>query len=487
MKKILLAILLTILLPFTVNAEEPIFKLQCPTGGVINSTLKCELSVITERTVNEVSLEYDFEDKFTYESFVPASNFTSESATSSGFTIKNATGMTGEFEIGVLSVKFLQAGNMGLKNIKIVDNTPSTFTAPSIAQPIAALSGDNTLKTLTFSSGELSPKFDASITNYKLEVEESSITITATANDTKAKVSGTGKKNLAYGDNIINVVVVSESGSKKTYKITVTRKDNRNANNNIKSLTLSIGTFSFTPETTSYIIPVQKDVEKVQITAELEDSKASFVKNYGPREIQISGEKTVAELKVKSESEVVKVYTLTFVKTDKVLSDDNTIKELTIEGYEIDFKSEVTTYELKVKENDTLKFKILLNSENAKYELINSDLKDGNTVIIKVTAENGDIREYKFNLVQEKSEIKSIKEDLVCNDNSIIYYLIFFVLGLIIATIISNIVYNKKIKKIEKKYRSEINQNYIPNKNNEEVLFYDDYDQNIYRNNGNSN
>lgn len=75
----------------------------------------------------------------------------------------------------------------------------------------------------------LSPAFSAGQTSYAVTVPNSvsSITIGATAADSKATVSGTGAKNLNVGSNKFSVVVKAESGATKTYTVTVTRQGGR--------------------------------------------------------------------------------------------------------------------------------------------------------------------------------------------------------------------------------------------------------------------
>lgn len=62
---------------------------------------------------------------------------------------------------------------------------------------------------------------------YELTVNNNvtNITINGEAEDSKAKISGTGKKDLSIGKNEFTVAVTAESGAKKDYKINVTRKD----------------------------------------------------------------------------------------------------------------------------------------------------------------------------------------------------------------------------------------------------------------------
>ena len=51
-----------------------------------------------------------------------------------------------------------------------------------------------------------------------------SVEVYATASDSKATISGTGRKTLQNGANALNVVVTAEDGTTKTYTINVTRE-----------------------------------------------------------------------------------------------------------------------------------------------------------------------------------------------------------------------------------------------------------------------
>ncbi len=85
-------------------------------------------------------------------------------------------------------------------------------------------SKNNNLSSISVDGYKLVKQSD---TSYTLDVGNSvsKITIKATAADSKASVSGTGAKTLKEGKNTFNVVVTAESGAKKTYVITVNRKD----------------------------------------------------------------------------------------------------------------------------------------------------------------------------------------------------------------------------------------------------------------------
>ncbi|MDR0505746.1 MAG: cadherin-like beta sandwich domain-containing protein [Dysgonamonadaceae bacterium] len=88
-------------------------------------------------------------------------------------------------------------------------------------------SADATLKTLTVNRSELTPAFDPETTEYTVSVENSitNITISAEANDAKARVSGDGQKNnLVVGNNSFTITVTAEDGNTQNYIVTVTRE-----------------------------------------------------------------------------------------------------------------------------------------------------------------------------------------------------------------------------------------------------------------------
>ena len=91
------------------------------------------------------------------------------------------------------------------------NNTPSKST-------------NNKLKEISVEGYDLVKEND---NNYTLTVptDVTSINVKATAEDSKAKVTGTGNHNLNIGDNNIEVVITSESGSENKINIKVTRKD----------------------------------------------------------------------------------------------------------------------------------------------------------------------------------------------------------------------------------------------------------------------
>ena len=102
-------------------------------------------------------------------------------------------------------------------------NNSSSSTTTTVQEPEVKKSSEKNLSSLSVSEGTLSPKFSAGTTTYKVDLtnEVKKLTISAKAKDSKAKVSGTGEKELKIGENNFTVTVTAEDGSKKTYTISV--------------------------------------------------------------------------------------------------------------------------------------------------------------------------------------------------------------------------------------------------------------------------
>ncbi len=101
----------------------------------------------------------------------------------------------------------------------------SNTTKPSSTTP--TYSTNNYLKSLSIDNLTLSPKFDKNTTTYNVtatsEIKE--INIKAQTEDTKSKITGTGKYPVSLGNNVFKVVVTSEKGTTKTYTINITIED----------------------------------------------------------------------------------------------------------------------------------------------------------------------------------------------------------------------------------------------------------------------
>ena len=106
--------------------------------------------------------------------------------------------------------------------------SPTTIIikTPEPAKP-KVYSTNNYLSSLTVNGKKLIPDFNKNTLEYNIDLDSSieEISIEAKAEDSKAKISGTGKQKVTEGKNVFNVVVTSEKGTKKIYKVNVNLKD----------------------------------------------------------------------------------------------------------------------------------------------------------------------------------------------------------------------------------------------------------------------
>lgn len=105
-------------------------------------------------------------------------------------------------------------------------------------------------------------------------------------------------------------------------------------------------------------------------------------------------------IRVTSEKGSVSKYVLTVRRQEQVLSSDSSIRRLTIQGYDLDFDSDETNYEISVPFYvSKLDFDLDLNDEKATYKIVdNEDLKNGSVVNVEVEAEDGSTTTYSFQI-----------------------------------------------------------------------------------------
>ncbi|MDL2312269.1 FG-GAP-like repeat-containing protein [Bacteroidales bacterium OttesenSCG-928-B11] len=155
-------------------------------------------------------------------------------------------------------------------------------------------SSNGNLASLTVSAGTLAPNFNANTHNYTVEVpySVSQITINATAEDSKASVTGIGNKNLNVGLNDAYIIVTAENGDQIQYKIEITRKERVLSNDaSLKNITIAPGALqpAFSPTTTSYTVMIEPTVTSININAETNHAAAT-VTGTGNQTVTMDGE-----------------------------------------------------------------------------------------------------------------------------------------------------------------------------------------------------
>ncbi|MDY2606819.1 MAG: dockerin type I domain-containing protein, partial [Lachnospiraceae bacterium] len=134
------------------------------------------------------------------------------------------------------AVSMSKAYNSSMKNsVSLVFKIPvfKNMPANTCSCPTGDGSPNNILDKLIIDGYTLTPTFDKFTQNYDLIVANNvdSIKISASAIDSQASISGTGKIALKVGNNTIKVVVTAKNGNNRTYTLNVVRKAADNNNN----------------------------------------------------------------------------------------------------------------------------------------------------------------------------------------------------------------------------------------------------------------
>lgn len=278
MKKRIIALLLVmILLPLKVKALTGNTSLECDKstaikGEIINCTLK---GTIEEDEIKMYEGTIQIEDNyFELVSVTPNSIVeTGEINNAHMEYIINNT-VTGQFDLATIVVKIkdnISDTVSAQTNILIADQK-MTGTTDTQGKSISTTSSrvkinstNNKLSGITLSSGTISPEFSEDTTSYTAVVDDATVTVSATAASTASRIEGVGEKQLDYGTNTVQITVIPEQGTLKTYTLSITRQDDRNSECNINNIDFYNYDINFNKNNTNYTINVEDAVDSIQV------------------------------------------------------------------------------------------------------------------------------------------------------------------------------------------------------------------------------
>lgn len=296
------------------------------------------------------------------------------------------------------------------------------------------LSSDNNLKGLTVSGYEITPVFNKDTLEYSVTIpyEASEILVNADKNDPKATVNINGNTGLQVGNNVVEVTVIAENGTPKTYKINVTReekietpvekdKDATLSKLNVSGYTL---TPTFKPGINVYSMTVQSTVDGLKVEAIPTSSKAKVeIKGnlgweYGMNTITITvtaenGDKNTYIVNVNRKDPKE--------KEEPKKSGDSYLSSLTVKGAELNpkFDKDRSSYDITVPyEIDKLDINFITSDKNAKVEILDNEpllVNQKQTIRIRVTAEDGSVREYTINATRSAKSSNTYLKELSAN------------------------------------------------------------------------
>lgn len=391
-------------------------SINCPSTTTAGAQISCTINASSNISLAGVLAKYNFSTGILFNSFTTANGFTNPSGSnSSGFTIMNTSGFSGNVTLGTLQVTIPnnaasnQIYKIGLTGINFSDVNYNDYFLQDVSSDIRIISNNDKLSSLSITGGSIN--FNPDTLTYITTINNSSATISATAADSNAVVTGTGNVSLNYGNNTFNITVRSEAGTIRTYTINVNRPDSRSTNNNLSSLSVDIGNISFNKNTISYKLTTKSS--SVNISAAAADSKATITGDIGNKSLSI-GTNTF-RINVIAENGSTKTYTITIVRESDQKQDptpsgnknsNNNLSSLIVTNTNIVFDKNTTVYNLTTEASSTyISAARETTTATISGDIGKHDLKIGkNQFIIRVTAENGNKKIYTINITRESSK-----------------------------------------------------------------------------------
>ena len=404
------------------NEDESGIKSDATIKNVaLNDVIKivCNEKNICEKTITDSDIK---SVKVTYE--LTNKNSTIEpNEYASGFTKELKTGEN-EFKITVTSEDKSKSNTYTFKIIKKTLSTDSSLKSLIVNGTSIELKEGQTKYTTT-----------VSYATKKLEIE-------AIPNGEASSIADfkNNKASFDFFENSkeIKIKVLSEAGDMTTYTLTVNKRSE--ADVTLKSLTIKNYKIDFSSDVNDYGLKVLKNIDKLEIEAKANDSKAN-VKITNPK--LTIGENTI-KIDVSNDGN-----TNTYIiKVTKLDEDDTTLanlKSLSIKDYNLDFKPNKYEYDLRI-DNDVNYLKIDADPkmDDADVEITgNLDLEDGSIIKIKVIYDEDIYNVYTINIIKDgKVILKNKVSKKFC-----IAVIIFDILAIIGIGVFQFIEKNKNNKK----------------------------------------
>lgn len=263
------------------------------------------------------------------------------------------------------------------------------------------------LSNIIVTNGNFLPHFSSNIFEYEITVpvDTTEFDVTTIKIDPNSKVvSGEGHYNISTSEKQIEVKVVSEN-EKVTNTYILNIKRTKSNINTLSNITVSEGTLSpkFSTNITSYMVNVDGNISSIDVTATLTDSRATIKSGTGMHSLEV-GENDIV-ISVESESGNILNYNIKVIRAKK---NNNDLLGIRIDGNEIEeFNSNKFEYDLGNVNYSKSKINVeaILSDSDASVTgtgdilLVTGD----NEIILIVTAQNGDKKEYKLKVNRIKN------------------------------------------------------------------------------------
>ena len=234
------------------------------------------------------------------------------------------------------------SGNSGSQDKPDESNVPSESNNNKPKKEVTK-SSNNSLKELNIGTGKLTPEFSRDTYEYSVEFDDtvnlydlSEIEVSATAEDEKASVSGTGKIQLTEGENNISINVTAENGAVRTYTIKV-NKPQKVEQSALRLKTLVLNginkngeyqtiNFDLDPETFEYNLTVPNEITAISINPTTENEDI-IIETNGSDSLNEGKNKIVIILTSPSDNTITTTYTLNIERQAAIVENNDAISK----------------------------------------------------------------------------------------------------------------------------------------------------------------
>ena len=275
----------------------------------------------------------------------------------------------------------------GENNFELITTAEDGTNLRYTIKVIRDKSSNANLSSLLVREGILRPSFDKMTVSYETKVpyDVEEVHIDALPEDAGATISYQGLNNLEVGNNTVKVIVTASDLTQKEYSINVIRQPEAQNSLDLKTLDVTSCTLEFDPSIQYYECEVENEVDKVTVTATLDD-EINNLQGTGDYDLEVG--RNEIGLKVINPQNIEKDYQVVITRKK---SKESRLKNIKVEGHSLNeaFDKDIYEYTLTTQEkNLSIKYEKLHDDEKV---LVtgNRNLTLGENVIT-ITSESPD-------------------------------------------------------------------------------------------------
>lgn len=281
-------------------------------------------------------------------------------------------------------------------------------------------SSDNTLNELSVDKGEIN--FNSNITEYKVMIpkDTNKVNVKSVIGSNLAKyVSGYEPGEVSINSEVTNklIKVMSQTGSVRTYVITFIKEGNDVINKEslqLNSLVIPKAYLPFESDIANYNVSVEYERDYIDLKLRTKNENSKYFIRYknGNGELRNGSDigipltvgDNLVEIMILDEDNEYSIYRVNIIRKEMGLdiSNDSTLKELKVLGYDIKFNPNDKNYTVKIKQEKSLVITAIPNSNRSEVFIRGNDELTGfSTVRVKVVAENGNYDTYSIDIKKD--------------------------------------------------------------------------------------